>query len=111
MCNYLRSFGFGNVPHDGLIARTKVGVDERADLPESFSEHLIKWSSWAKKKIEPIYDVKLAGISFGYGGEHYTLKPDSLQVDDARFELAAADILKDMEQLGCDYGVYIGYMD
>ena len=111
MCDNLMSFGFGDVPHDGMITRTGVSYNDRADLPESFSKHLMKWRSWAKNEKEPIYYIKLASITFGYGGKHYSLSPSSLQVDDARFELVAGQILKEMEQLGCDYGVYSGFMD
>ena len=111
MCNNLMSFGFGEMSHDGLITRTGVRFDDRADLPESFSKHLMKWRSWAKSEKMPIYYIKLAHIDFGYRGKHYSLGPGSLQVDDARFECVAGKILKEMEQLGCDYGAYYGFMD
>ena len=105
------SFGFGDMPQGSPFERTRVAFDDRADLPEFFSESLMKWRSWAHNEKEPIYYIKLANITFGYGGKHYSLVPGSLQVDDARFECVAGKILKDMEQLGCDYGAYYGFMD
>ena len=82
-----------------------------AELPEEFHEKFLLWKDKARAQEWPGYDVKLAHISFGYEGKHYKLLPKSFGVSDARFELIYTDILHDLEKLGCEYGVYIGYMD
>ena len=55
--------------------------------------------------------MKLARISFGYEGQHFELLPASIGVDGARFERIYTAILDDLKELGCEYGVYTGYMD
>jgi len=112
MCNTLSSGGFGKAPYSELdITRKIIGTKMPEELPEIFEEKLLLWRRKGHETEWPGYDVKLAEISFGYEGKHYKLLPGSVGVDDVRFELICYDILKDLKDLGCEYGVYTGYMD
>ena len=112
MCNMLVSGGFGKPPYSELdIKRATIGKEIPAGLPENFEEKLLYWKKKGQVTEWPGYDVKLARISFGYEGQNFELLPASIGVDGARFERIYTASLDDLKELGCEYGVYTGYMD
>jgi len=114
MCfvNPMVCYSFGELPkEEHQIKKISIKSMNQENVPEPLRDKMKTWGAKARNEEIPIYYVKLAQIKFEYEGNHYELFPNALRVDDARFEIVATDILKDMENMGCKYGLYMGFMD
>jgi len=104
---------FGELTQEQLKRRraTKLVRCESALAPPKIQDFLSEWKERAGTYTFKGLYVRNESIIFGYGDRIYKINSDTLGIAPGDFEEMAPDILKSMQEFGCNYGLYMGFLD
>lgn len=106
-------YQFGELTEEqkGRSRATKIVRCESALAPAEIQKFLTEWRGRAKTYTFKGLCVRGESIIFGYGDRLYKINGSTLNMDSGDFEEMAPDLLKSLQEFGCNYGIYLGYLD
>ena len=106
-------YEFGELTQEQQKRRraTKLVRCESALAPPEIQGFLSDWKKRAGTYTFKDLYVRNESIIFGYGDRIYKINSDTLGVAPGDFEEMAPDILRSMQEFGCNYGLYTGFLD